>query len=139
MLLDTDFYEKNIQYFDENIRKIFNGDMMKISEEKHFEHMGNFTLVYKYIPYEYTVNIESEFRVFNIIFKDSEGASNVLYRVKKYNTELCEKNIIESLSILKDVLEQNNFNMYLYIDDKIYVKNKHGIKRVKDISSLSNG
>lgn len=139
MLSDIDFFENNIQCFDENINDIFKSDIIKISEEKHFEHMGNFTLIYKYIPYEYNVIIESELKKFNISFKDSEGASNILYRIKKYNNDLCEKNIIEALHILKDILEQNNFNMYFSVNDKIYIKNKNGIKRVKDINSLLNG
>ena len=75
----------------------------------------------------------------DISIVDAEGASNVLYRIKKYKRDLCEQNIIEALKILKNVLEQNNFNWYFHVDNKLYRKNADGIKRIKDIRELLNG
>lgn len=62
-----------------------------------------------------------------------------MYRIKKYERDLCEQNIIEALKILKNVLEQNNFNWYFHVDNKLYRKNADGIKRVKDIRELLKG
>ena len=139
MPLDKVFFVKIIKYFDENVDMIFHGDMIKISEKKNFENMGNFRISYKYIPHNYSIIIDNELRSFDISIVDAEGASNVLYRIKKYKRDLCEQNIIEALKILKNVLEQDNFNWYFHVDNKLYRKNADGIKRIKDIREILNG
>lgn len=139
MPLDKEFYENYISLFDEKIKQTYHENMIKISQEIHFEYRGSFILTYKYIPLDYEIIIENEFRAYSIKIVDSEGASNVLCRIKQHKNDLNEQNIIESLLILKDVLEQNNFNLFFNKDDKIYQKNKEGIRRIKDIREILNG
>ena len=139
MPLDNTYYEKYISIFREEISKIFNHDMIEISYEENFKNRGYFQLVLKYLPFQYFIVIENEFRTFDIIIKDSEGAANALYRINHFDNRLDENNISKSLSLLKSVLEQNGFNLYLCINDKVYRKNANGIKRVKDLKELRNG
>ena len=53
--------------------------------------------------------------------------------------QLINKNIRKSIVLLRDVLKKNDFNLYLYVDKKLYRKNVSGLTRVKDIRELLNG
>ncbi len=139
MPLDKLYYEKFICIFEEKIELIFANKMINISKECNFRNRGFFKLSYKYVPYNYKIVIENEFRTFDIKIYDSEGASNVLNRIEQYNGGLEEKNIVQSILLLKKVLEKNNFNFYFYVDDKLYRKNGECTKRVKDLKELFNG
>lgn len=139
MQLDSSYYKKNIDIFEENITKVFCDDMIKISEKFNFRNRGYFSLSYKYFPHNYKIIIENEIRTFDIKIEDSEGASNVLYRIEKFNNSLTAKNIKESILLLKSVLEKNNFNFYFHVGDKLYRKNCMGVIRVKDLKELING
>lgn len=99
---------------------------------------GYFKLSYRYLPHNYKIIIENEIRTFDIEIEDEQKASNSLYRIEKYNNSLDEKNIIDSLYLLKDVLERNDFNFYLYKDNKLYRKNDEGLQRIKDLKELLN-
>ncbi len=139
MLLDKSYYEHFSSIFEENMRVIFKDNVIKISKEHDYKRRGFFRLSYKYLPYNYKIIIENEFRAFDIIIEDEEGASNVLYRIKHFDNSLDENNINKAIQILKKVLENNNFNFYFHIGDKTYRKNSDGIKRVKDLKELLNG
>lgn len=139
MPLDKAYYEKNINVFEETIKKIFDSNMVSISKECNFSYRGVFKLSYKYMPNNYKIIIENEFRTFDIIIQDAEGASNVLYRIEHYHNNLNEKNITEAIVLLKKVLEEDNFNFYFHVGNKLYRKNSQGVKRVKDIKELLNG
>lgn len=139
MPCDKAYYEENIAIFEKTIKKIFGCNMISVSKECSFDYRGVFKLSYKYIPSNYMIIIENEFRTFDIIIQDKDGASNVLYRIEHYHNSLNEKNITEAIVLLKKVLEENNFNFYFDVGDKLYRKNSQGIKRVKDIRELLNG
>lgn len=139
MPLDESYYENFIRIFEGKIELIFRDTMINILKERNFSYRGFFRLVYKYLPFNYDIIIENEFRTFDISIEDSEGASNVLNRIKRYNSSLDEKDIVEALLLLKEVLEKNNLNFYFSVGNKIYRKNAEGIKRIRDIEELRNG
>ena len=33
----------------------------------------------------------------------------------------------------EEVLRENDFDLYIYKDDKVYIKNKQGVKRIKRV------
>ena len=39
----------------------------------------------------------------------------------------------EVICLLKEVLRENDFDLYIYKDDKVYIKNKQGVKRIKRV------
>lgn len=133
MPVDKRYYEKHIGFFNKKIKSIFADDMIKISEECNFRNRGFFRITYRYVPFDYKILIENEFRTFDIIVYDSEGASNVLNHIEQHNSDLDEDNIAESIMLLKKILVRNDFDLYFSIGNKLYRKNKKGIKRVKDI------
>lgn len=139
MLLDKKYYERYIAIFEEKIKSIFADNMIEISAEFNFSNRGFFKLTYKYVPCNYKIVIENEFRTFDIIIYDAESASNVLNRIEHHNASLDEDNITKSILLLKKILEKNDFNFYFCVDDKIYRKNGKGVKRIKDIKELLNG
>lgn len=138
VLLDNSFYMKAIYEFRNSIQYNFSNNMILKDEYHNFENRGNFKLIYYYIPLNYNIVIENEIRTFTIIIVDSEQAKNSLYRIKKFENQLSEKNIRNSLEVLKKVLEKGDFNLYLYVNKKLYRKNKTGMKRVVDIRELLN-
>ncbi len=139
MPLDKMYYERYIGIFEKKIKSILADNIIGISVERNFSNRGFFKLTYKYVPCNYKIVIENEFRTFDIIIYDAEGASNVLNRIEHHNGSLGEDNITKSIILLKKVLEKNDFNFYFSIDNKIYRKNGKGVKRVKDIKELLNG
>lgn len=139
MPLDKMYYERYIGIFEEKIKSILADNIIGISVERNFSNRGFFKLTYKYVPCNYKIVIENEFRTFDIIIYDAEGASNILNRIEHHNSSLDEDNITKSIMLLKKVLEKNDFNFYFSIDNKIYRKNGKGVKRIKDIKELLNG
>lgn len=139
MPLDKKYYERYIDIFEKKIKSIFADNMIGISAECNFSNRGFFKLTYKYVPCNYKIVIENEFRTFDIIIYDEEGASNVLNRIEHHNGSLDEDNITKSILLLKKVLEKNDFNFYFSVDNKIYRKKGNGVKRIKDIKELLNG
>ncbi|MCM1242052.1 MAG: hypothetical protein NC314_04360 [Roseburia sp.] len=139
MPLDERYYMHFVNLFAENIKTIFNDTMINISNEYNFSYRGFFRLTYKYLPHDYKIVIENEFTAYDIITYDAEGASSVLYRVEQFDNRLDADNIRKSLILLKKILEQNNFNFYFCVNDKLYRKNAEGIKRIKDIREKLNG
>lgn len=139
MLLDDSFYMRAICEFRNCFQEVFFEQMVFKEETHFFEKRGNFRLFYNYIPLNYTIIVENELRTFTITIEDSEGAKNSLYRIEKFDNQLCEKNIRKSIGVLKKVLDKKEFDLYLYVDKKLYRKNSNGLKRVKDIRELLNG
>ena len=136
--IDKEFYEKFLNFFREEIEKIFGHDMALVSSENNFSYRGFFMLSYTFLPLNYNIIIENEFRAFGIMIEDSEGASSCLNRMAVFDNALDRQNIENAIQILKEVLEKNNFNFYFSIDNKLYRKNSHGVKRLKDMKELLN-
>lgn len=139
MLIDDSFYMKAICDFKKSFLENFSNEMILKDEYHSFENKGSFRLIYNYIPLNYNITVENELRTFTITIEDAENAKNSLYRIEKFDNQLCEENIGKSLGILKKVLNKNEFALYLYINNKLYKKNSYGLKRVKDIRELLNG
>lgn len=133
MLFDRDSYEQTIRFIKENISELFKGKMKIESGSMVWNRMNYFQLKYVYEPFDYIIDIENERRLFTISIIDSEGAENTLQRIERFDNSLSEENIKNALVILKRTLTENNFDLYIYKDDKVYIKNKQGIKRVKRI------
>lgn len=139
MQLDSSFYSQAVMDFKYAFQNVFFDTVIFKDEFLNFEHMGNFKLVYEYIPLNYSIIVENEMRTFAITVEDDEKATNSLYRIVKFDNQLEKKNMLHSLKVLKSVLTENNFNLYLKKDNKLYRKNAQGLKRVKDIRELING
>lgn len=139
MQLDSNFYSEMVLDFRKAFQIIFADEVVLKKEFLNFEHMGNFKLIYEYIPQKYNIIVENELRTFTITIEDDEKATNSLYRIEKFDNQLEKKNVIHSLEILKNVLVNNTFNFYIKKDNKLYRKNANGLKRVKDIKELLNG
>lgn len=131
MLFNNELYNFCINAFEKNIEHQFDKDMRLIVKTSALLDKGSFLLSYEYIPLNYIITIENEMRTFDITIEDKEKASTPLGRIKKFESGLNEKNIYNAVRLLKDVLVKNNFDLYVYIDDKVYIKNKNGIKRVR--------
>ena len=110
---------------------MFQEDMKQLVKTCVFADHGRFWLSYEFIPYNYIITIENELKTFSIEIKDKEEASTPLGRIEKYKSELNERNIYEVVCLLKKVLYKNDFDLYIYRDDKVYIKNEQGIKRLK--------
>ena len=136
MLLDSSFYENAVNSFKLNFQEIFTDNIMIVNGIYNFEAYGYFKLVFKYLPLEYDIIVENEIRTFTITIIDEEGAQNSLYRIQKFDNSLEGKNIKSAVILLKQILDQNKFNFYLYKNDKVYRKNGGNIKRVKDIKEI---
>lgn len=127
------FYNEMVNIFAACMDRTFGADIKKIETICSFEHMGSFILKYNYLPNNYKIEIENELRAFEITIYDSEQAYNSLYRISKFNNQLDRECIEDSILLLKNVLEKNDFNMYFRKNGKLYRKNAEGIKRIKDI------
>lgn len=134
MLLDNTYYSMLVK----QIIEIFDEEMVLTKRMEHFEHMGCFQLLFKYCLQNYIIVFESERDAFNIQINDSDGASNSLYRIEKYSSHTEIVNVKNAIILLKNVLEKNEFNLYIYKKDKVYRKNSDGIKLIKDMGELRN-
>ncbi len=138
MQLDDSFYLKAICDFKKSFGEVFGDEIVLKDESQSLGNRGNFKLSYNYIPSNYTIIVENELRTFTITIVDIEKAQNTLYRIEKFDNQLCKSNIENSLEILKKVLVKNEFDLYLYIDGNLYRKNNSGLKRIKDIREILN-
>lgn len=139
MLLDDLFYEKAVSEFESNFSDIFSDEIIAVNKDCDYTKNGYFKLSYKYIPLNYNILVENERRTFTITIEDNENAKNSLYRIRKFDNVLDKDNIRNAIHILKEILEKNEFNFYLYIDKKLYRKSNKGLERVKDLRELLNG
>lgn len=135
MPLDNIFFESSISFFEKSIKEAFNNDMIYISKKCNFKNRGFFQLSYLYVPHNYKIIIENEFRAFYIKIVDSEGA---WCHIKNFSNCLDKTDITESILLLKRLLDQNDFTFYFEVNDKLYRKNANGVKRIKDIKELLN-
>lgn len=133
MPLDDSFYSQSVTNFKDAFLEIFSDAVILEEEHRNFEFMGSFKLVYLYVPLSYNIIVENELRTFTIIIEDNKATAN-LYHIKKFDNHLCEKNMIDSLTILKHVLLENRFDFYIWKSGKLYKKNEEGLKRIKDIN-----
>ena len=117
---------------------MFNGDMKQMVKSCAFKDYGSFRLSYEYVPLKYIITIENEMRTFDIRIEDEEKASTHLCRIEKHKNTLNEKNIYGAICLLKKALSMDDIDLYIYTDKKVYVKNKQGIKRIKDWRALVN-
>lgn len=127
-----EFYESAVAEIETDIKVMFGEDMEQLVKScDSFKTRGLFSLSYKYNPLNYIITIENEFREFNIVIEDEEGASTFLSRIKDYDSNLRKSSIKNAIILLKAILQENNFNFYFTKDGKLYRKNKEGIKRIK--------
>lgn len=136
MPFDSYFYEKAVKDFKKGFSDIFKDSISMEDEYCNFSQRGYFKLLFHYHPLDYSICIENEIKTFTIVIEDSENAQNALYRIEKFDNALTEDNIRKSIYLLKKVLEENEFDLYLYINKKTYRKNSKGVKRVKDIQEI---
>ena len=126
------FVDKVIGIFSDTFGK----DMFLTEKQIAVEHMGFFKIKYKYMPLGYDIIFENDRGVFSIEIYDSEGACNLLYRIKKFDSKTTLQNIEEATKILKDVLNKNDFSFYITRDEKLYKKQNQHYTRVKDLTEL---
>lgn len=126
------FVDKVIGIFSDTFGK----DMFLTEKQIAVENMGFFKIKYKYMPLGYDIIFENDRGVFSIEIYDSEGACNLLYRIKKFDSKTTPQNIEEATKILKDVLNKNNFSFYITRDEKLYKKQNQHYTRVKDLTEL---
>ena len=136
MLLDSIFYKKAINDFKTYFDDIFSEKIILIEEAVNYSDRGYFRINFKYIPLNYNIIIENEIRTFTITIEDSEKAQNSLYRIEKFNNTLDDVNIKNALTILKRILDKNEFVLYVYIGQKVYKKTNNQLKRVKDLKEI---
>lgn len=139
MPLDSSFYERAVCDFENAMKLQFGEQMVQILKTCAYKDHGSFELIYKYLPLNYSIVIENRSRTFTITIKDEENASNSLYRIEKFDNLLEMGCIRKAVSLLKSTLEKNDFNLYVYKEDKVYRKNKDGLKRIKDLEEIGNG
>lgn len=125
-------YESAVAEFETDIKMMFGENMEQLVKQCVFKDRGLFWLSYKYIPHNYTIKIENEFRGFSISIEDGEGSYTFLSEIKKHDSNLANSNIKRAIILLKDALQENDFDLYFTKDNKYYRKNKEGIKRVKN-------
>lgn len=136
VLSNDRFYKKAVKCFKVAFKNIFTNSIILEDICCDFPHRGYFKIIYRYLPSNYSIIVENEMMRFNIRIKDEEGANNFLYGIEKHDTTLEYKNIKSAVFLLKRVLAEDKFVMYLYKDKKLYEKKGNKLKRVKDLRSL---
>lgn len=136
MPLDKTKYKVLIDGTCKVFETVFGTDIVFVEKKVAIEHMGFFKLVYKYLPMEYDLVLESDRDVFSIHIYDKEGANNNLYRIEKYNSVTTIENVKYAIQMLQKVLEKSDFCLYITRDDKLYRKRNGQYERVKDWKEL---
>lgn len=136
MLLDVTNYSVFIDKILNLFSNTFGDDMVLVNKQKAIEHMGYFKIQYRYLPLNYDIVFENECNVFCIDIYDDEGAKNSLYRIKKFSNETKLENVKYAIQILENVLKRNDFCFYITREGKLYRKEEHQYKRVKDLTEL---
>ncbi len=126
------FVDKILDIFSD----IFGRDIYFIEKQVAIEHMGFFKIKYKYLPLGYDIIFENDRGVFSIDIYDSEGAHNILYRIKKFDNKTTVENIQNAIQILKNVLRKNDFCFYINREGKLYRKKNQCYTRIKDLIEL---
>lgn len=140
MQLDEKFFDKMVNCFIECMMHEFGSEISLIEKECRYTQMGYFRLLFSHQPTHYKIIIENELRTFSIQIIDGENASTFLNRISSYNKQLGEENIENAITILKEVLDKNNFDLYYQKNEKIYKKSHDGkVIRINDMRELLNG
>ena len=124
-----------IKEFKKAFKKVFADDVVLERIEYQSFDKGYFQMVYMYLPQKYYIEIENEMVWFNIRLKDEEGAFNSLYGIKEYDNMLNPENIRIAVSLLRNVLNENEFAMYLHKGEKLYKKMGEQLKEI-DIKDM---
>lgn len=137
MRLDRiNYYSVLIDGIQDLFHNTFGADMLFVDKQVVLEHMGFFKIHYKYLPLKYEIFFESDRDIFTIEIYDSEGAQNHLYRIEKYESKTKMENVKNAINILKTVLEENDFCLYIDREGKLYRKKDQQYKRVKNLTEL---
>ena len=107
--ITEDIFEKN-----------FPNGLELIDKQLDFNHMGFFSLKYRYLVDKYNIVFETMEGVFDIYIVDYENAKTSLFRIAQYEPQLNRKNIEKAVSILKNVLVEKKFDLLLEKNGKIY-------------------
>ena len=139
MQYGDDSFENVIMCIKDNIHKLFGSDMKLIQESIDWVNKDLFEFHFLYLPYNYTIIIESDKILYSIGIYDAQGAFTCLNRIKEYNAYIHVNTLENAINLLKEVLIGNNFDFFISKDNKIYRKNIDGIKRIKNIEEFYNG
>lgn len=134
MPYDKTYYQERVNYIKKQINVCFVANMQLESEVHSFDNRGYFKLDYCYVPLNYRIIMENEYRKLQIYIKDMDGASNSLYDIKHYDSNIDYlDNILKVIVLLSKVLEQNKFPLYFSEDDRYYKKTSEGIFPIPDV------
>ena len=136
MPLDKTEYSTLIAKIIDIFSNTFGKDICFVEKQIAIEHMGFFKIEYRYLPLEYNIVFENERGIFSIDIYDNEGAHNLLYRIEKFDSKTTAENVKNATQILKNVLEKNDFCLYICREGKLYSKKNLYYKRVKDLTEL---
>lgn len=136
MPLDKTKYLKLIDKILDIFSNIFGKDIFLLEKSIAIEHMGFFKIKYRYLPLGYDIVFENDRGAFSIEIYDDEGANNLLYRIEKFDSETTVENVKYATPILKNILEKNDFCLYITREGKLYRKKNRHYKRVKDLTEL---
>lgn len=132
MPLDNEKYLLLIDKIKNAFSDSFGKDMIFVKGSKSVTHMGHFELHYKYLPLGYNIRFTSDLDVFEIDIFDEEGAKNSLYRIEAFDSVTTIDNVTNAVKKLKCILFKNDFPFYISQNGKLYRKENHQYKRVKD-------
>lgn len=108
----------------------FGAKMELVKENADFSHHGWFMLTYRYIPKNYDILFEGEFKSFNIRITKADGAFMPLNGVADYAKQLNKKDVQEAVKKLKTVLE-GEISFYKIINGKRYQEIDGEYKRIR--------
>lgn len=131
MPYDREYYDSLVFYIKEKVLRTFSTDMVLMSELRKFDRKGYLELRYHFLPLDYTIIIRNSVEVSTIFIQDREGAGNYLDEIVSHSTKFCRKDLGQAIIILKNVLKENDFNLYIYKGSDIYRKNRHGIVQIE--------
>lgn len=123
MLLGSSYIdvEKCIILIKKYIEKYFKNDMQFIKQNVDISHGGWFEITYKYLPRNYTIIIEHEYKRIDISIENEYGDYTSLYNEAKIRIERERASIKNSICMLNKVLtESNELNFFRVKNDKLY-------------------
>ena len=126
-------YNSYVNDFESSMERIFGSDVKKIKTECNFEARGFFRIEYIYYPQNYKLIIEYSFPVYDVTICDGEGAKNYLFNIIEYKPCLETKNIETAILYLHEVLERNDFDLFVCKGKNLYKKSENGLVKIKKL------
>lgn len=110
------------------IYKIFHDKMQEIGESSSIGPMRQFQIRFFYKPTKMYITLDADRGVFTLDMEDEAKNWNTLYRIEKFDNDMTEECLENALIILKQVLEENTFPLYMPGNNKLY-KKRNEIKK----------